>query len=199
MMNKRTLPRLVLFGLLAGTVGSLSAQSPSTQDKERKLPSTNSLPPLPPPALDFRQLLAMPAAEKEKLLASKSPQHRRILEAKMLEYESLKPEEREPRLRALQVRLYLRQLIKMPPSNRVERLATIAEPDRKLIEERLEQWNQLPQVDQQKVLENQWAIIIIARSPPMPVSSQVSLAANLSPKQRQIESEIDRWNALPRD
>ena len=193
MMNKRTLPRLVLFGLLAGTVGSLSAQSPSTQDKERKLPSTNSLPPLPPPALDFRQLLAMPAAEREKLLASKSPQHRRILETKMLEYESLKPEEREPRLRTLQVRLHLRQLIKMPPSNRVERLATIAEPDRKLIEERLEQWDQLPKAVQQEVLQNQWPI------PPMPIPSQVSPVANLSAKQRQIESEMDRWNALPRD
>jgi len=95
--------------------------------------------------------------------------------------------------------LHLRQLIRMPASNRMERLVAIAEPDRKLIEERLEQWDRLGSKVQLELLENEWAIRIIARSPPSPLTGQITLVTNLSPQQRQMESEIIRWNALPPD
>src|SRR5687767_12473843 len=90
-------------------------------------------PPLPPVPLDFRQLLAMTPAEREKILATRSPQDRQLLEAKLKEYDALSPEQREARLKSLQLRLYLRPLMKMDHSNRVERLATIPEADRELI------------------------------------------------------------------
>src|SRR5581483_6466659 len=46
----------------------------------------------------FRVLLTMPAAEQERALAKQSPAQRKAILAKLKEYSSLSPEERELRL-----------------------------------------------------------------------------------------------------
>src|ERR1041384_2974448 len=56
-----------------------------------------------PPIDYFRQLLAMTPAEREEALASKPPHHKDFLLSKVREYEALKPEERELRLRSTQL------------------------------------------------------------------------------------------------
>src|SRR5947199_7856878 len=96
------------------------------------LPSGNeknsSFPPLPawPPAQkSFRQVLAMGAAERAEFLSTRTPDQRQVLEAKLREYESLPPVEREARLCSLGLRLYLRPLMVVPLSNRLERLQTV--------------------------------------------------------------------------
>lgn len=153
-------------------------------------------PPLPPVPLDFRQLLAMTPAEREKTLATRAPQDRQLLEAKLKEYDALSPEEREDRLKSLQLRLYLRPLMKMDQSNRVERLATIPEADRELITKRLKLWDQLSPELQKEFLDNEFALrILLQPELAVPVGS---FNATLSPQQRMaIEKAIERWRLLP--
>src|SRR2546425_3733073 len=89
------------------------AEAATPDAQEKKVPPVQRpSPPLPPLPLDFRQLLAMAPAEREKILAARSTEDRQILEGKIREYESLPPPEREARLRSLQLRLYVRPLIR---------------------------------------------------------------------------------------
>src|SRR6185436_7401202 len=84
---------------------------------------SDSLPPMPKMAVEhFRELLNLTAAEREEALAEKSPEQKRLLLAKLREYESLKPEERDLRLRLIQLRLYLVPLMKLPPSERRDKI-----------------------------------------------------------------------------
>src|SRR5688500_2371087 len=69
----------------------------------------------PPPALPtikspieyFRELLALPVAEQERSIADRSDEQKKILRAKLKEYESMTPEERELRLAVTELRWYL--------------------------------------------------------------------------------------------
>jgi hypothetical protein len=152
------------------------------------------LPPMPPPPISFRQLLAMNPAERETLLATRSPAQRQILQQKLQEYESLPPTERAARLSCLQLRLYLRPLMEVPLSNRVERLAAVPQPDRKLVEDRLKFWDQLEPNIQKEFLKNEWVLRYILR----PDTALASPGANVSsPVRNRIERGIEDWNQLP--
>lgn len=123
---------------------------------------TNSAsPPLPPlksPVDSFRALLLMPAVEQQELLAVRPPEIRdRILE-KILEYQSLTPEERELRLQATELRWYLVPLLNVPATNRAAHLARIPQPTRELVETRLQHWTLLPPPLRQLLLTNQAAV-----------------------------------------
>src|SRR5437660_528901 len=111
------------------------------------------IPPLPPPhqpPISFRQVLLMDAAEREKFLATRSSWQREVLQEKLREYQSLPLLEREARLCTLGLRQYLRPLMEAPLSNRVERIAVVPQPDRKLVEERLQFWDKLaPEVQRE--------------------------------------------------
>ncbi len=153
-------------------------------------------PPMPPPTpVDtFRRFLNMTPAEREKILAQKSPEQRQVIRLKLLEYQALSPEERDARLRSLQRRMLVQMLIREPYSNRVERLRTFSEADRQLVEPPLRQWDQLPADLQKDVLENEWAIRIVVRSEPGPPKPE-----QLTPQQREMENRLARWKALPED
>jgi len=172
------------FGLLLLlTTASLFAQTPSLP----KPPPI--LPPLPPPPINFREVLAMKPAERQKVLATRSAGQRKVIEAKLCEYEALPAAEREARLCTLALRLYLRPLMELPLSNRVDRLSTIPQPDRNLIEERLQFWDNLEPQVQKEFLTNEWVLRFIT-APPVPT-------ANLSPILRsKIEKAVGDWNQL---
>jgi hypothetical protein len=187
----------LLAGLSVG--GALFAQP---------LSPTSALPPgigarrLPPqpvyrtPVDLFRELLAMKPAEREKALASRTNQVRVFLQGKIKEFEALPDAIREERLQTLQLRWHLVPLMKLPPSARGTRLATLAEADRKLVEERLEQWDHLPGELQRKVLENENVIRLFFRSETNAPRSDIT-QTNLSPAQRaQMEQEQLRWQAM---
>ena len=80
----------------------------------------------------FRELLAMNAAERDQALTNRSPEQQAQILAKVREYESLKPDERELRLRVTELRWYLRPLMTAPATNRADQLAMIPEPNREL-------------------------------------------------------------------
>jgi hypothetical protein len=130
------------------------------------------LPPLPPSPIDyFRKLIEASPAEREPLLAGKSPEHRRVLTNSLRTYLVLTPEQRAARLRTMELRYYLTPLLQAPASNRVQRLALVPDAYRPLVAERLTYWDQLAPDMQKQLMESERAIRIGAGTvltPPMP-------------------------------
>jgi hypothetical protein len=149
----------------------------------------------------FRELLALAPAEREQALAKKSEPHRRYLLAKVQEYEALNPDDRELRLRLVEVHWFLEPLMRLTPSNRVERLKVVPPEDRRIVEQRLSQWDRLPGETQREFLAYLRTISYSTR-----LESSVNPAQrddvfkNIAPAQRQkLREELDRWNRLPEE
>src|SRR5476651_1377510 len=81
----------------------------------------------------LRQLLAMPADERENFLTNRPPEMRERILAKVAEYEVLDPDERELRLRATELRWYLEPLLHESPTNRAARLSQVPDDVRDLV------------------------------------------------------------------
>jgi hypothetical protein len=134
--------QLAAFPLFAG-----NPPKPPDPVKSFSAPRTNS------PVDLFRQLLAMTPDERENFLTNKPPEIRARILAKVAEYESLDPDERELRLRATELRWYLLPLLREPPEDRAAQLARVPDNLRELIQNRLEEWTILPPSLQQEFLE----------------------------------------------
>jgi len=148
----------------------------------------------------FRQLLTLTPSERERALAAadKTEAQKQVLRAKVIEYEALPAEERERRLHAVQLRLWIAKLMPMAPRSRAERLAAIPEADRQLVVQRLNEWDKLPPVTQQELLQNQRAIYTVKAPPGGPENA--TLPHNLAPPQRErLEKDLARLRALPPD
>jgi hypothetical protein len=121
-------------------------------------PVNPPLPVLKPPVDFFRELLAMTSADREQSLAQRPVEIRQRILDKVQEYEAMKPEERELRLRATQLRWYLRSLMEMPANGRAAQLALVPEADRALVGQSLRQWDRLPHDQQQEILKYEKAM-----------------------------------------
>lgn len=123
----------------------------------------NPAPPMPPapvmksPVDSFRALLVLPSAERREQLASRPPEVRQKILAKIQEYQVLSPEERELRLKVTELRWYLQPLLKTPATNRTAQLALIPDPLRDLVATRITQWDKFPPALQELMLTNQLA------------------------------------------
>jgi Protein of unknown function (DUF3106) len=133
----------------SGTAGLPGeAQPDSTQAKV--------VPPLPgtkTAADTFRELLAMTPDDRTRALAAYSAPRRKHLEEGLREYENLSVQEREDRLRQLDLKSHLIVLMKLPAANRPQRLKVVPPDLLPVIEERLREWDRLPADVRQKVLE----------------------------------------------
>jgi len=140
--------------LAAGLTG---AQSPAP------LSPKAASPPMPPAARPptelFRQLLRATPLEREQLLAAKPPSARQVILNGLREYEALSPGERELRLHTLELVWYLDPLLRLGPSNRLDRLAALPETYRAEVEDRLQHWDQLPAELQMQLLAYRPAIL----------------------------------------
>jgi hypothetical protein len=135
----------------------------------------------------------MDPAEREKVLATRTPWQREVLQGKLREYESLTPAERESRLCTLGLRLYLRPLMEVPLARRAERLAAVPQPERKVVEDRLRLWDQLTPAVQKEFLTNEWVLRFIFR----PETGAPNQAGNMAPYvKKKIDEAIDGWNVL---
>lgn len=192
---------MLLFLLLSAVAASgqeaarVSAQAANAPAPPALPPIPPPLPPLPPRALNFRELINLPAADREKALAARSPEDRRVIEGKLKEYDALSPRERELRLRCLQLRLYLRPLMQLPPSNRLDALAAIPEPDHDLIVQRLKRWDELTPASQKEFLENELAVRTLVH-PELAVPLRGNSSGVPQPSAA-VESAIARWRTLP--
>ncbi|MBI3879733.1 MAG: DUF3106 domain-containing protein [Verrucomicrobia bacterium] len=157
------------------------------------------IPPLPPRNVNwFRELLAKPAAERALALADFSEARRELFLRKLREYDALPPEERELKLRTTELRVCLSPLLHTPREQRAALLAPLAPEERRLIEERLTQWDLLPPDLQTPLLENQTALDYFARVEGQTPAQQQSYLDGLSPVDRQrVEASLARWKQLP--
>jgi hypothetical protein len=107
------------------------------------------------PVAQFRELLAMTTEERKVFLTNRPPGIQKLILAKLREYEALKPTSRELRLQVTELRWYLLPLMSVAPTNRAVQLAAIPEEPRKMVEQRLREWDLLPAKVQQELLENE--------------------------------------------
>jgi hypothetical protein len=110
------------------------------------------------PVTFFRELLAVDLAERTQMLTNRSPESQKLILAKVREYESLKPDQRELRLQVTELRWYLWPLMNMSPTNRIGRLDKIPSNLRPLVEDRLGAWDKLSVGLQKDLLENEATI-----------------------------------------
>jgi hypothetical protein len=151
----------------------------------------------PPPIALFRELLALDPAGRERLLAEKSPAYQGYLRNKLAEFETLAPEERELRLRALQLRWHLHVLIRTPVEDRAGRLRELDEQERRLVEERIRAWDQLPAPAQRELMENQFTVDYLLQFS-SGLGRRETILEGVTPEQRaRIEQELARFQALP--
>ena len=87
------------------------------------------------PVLYFRGILGMSDAERERALAGKPAESRKLLLAKVQEYTNLPPEIREARLRQTQLLWELTSLTNLPSADRPAFIKEVAPEDRPLLED----------------------------------------------------------------
>jgi hypothetical protein len=120
--------------------------------------ATNLMPPMPAvqsPVSFFRQLLMMSPAERNDSLASRTPEARARILAKVREYKALNPDEREVRLGATELRWYLTLLMPLAPADRSGLLAQVPPELQPLVKSRLLQWDVLPPSLKDEFLANE--------------------------------------------
>jgi hypothetical protein len=159
-------------------------------------------PPEPAPSLPtprspisfFRELLDMPAADREQALTNRSPEARRLILAKVHEYESLQPDQRKLRLSVTELRWYLRPLMTASPTNRLAQLAMIPANLRLQVQDRLREWDKLPPEAQKGLLDNEATISYLTEMKGMSDKQRHDILDNLSPERRELlEKGINRW------
>jgi hypothetical protein len=199
---------LLSASLAAKAATNLPAASPSVSTgaapvvTDPSAPPKHALrPPVPkPPISFFRDLLAMSALERENALTNRPVETRQMILAKVHEYESLKPDERELRLSVTELRWYLRPLMTAPATNRPAQLAPIPEKQRKLVEDRLREWDKLPPEVQKDLLENEATLSYLAEIEGRSDEQRRELLNNLSAVRRELlEEGINRWAAMSED
>jgi hypothetical protein len=159
------------------------------------------LPPLPPggrsPITFFRELLAMDQAERGLALSIYTPGRQAQILAKVSEYESLGPDDRELRLRVTELCWYLRPLMSMPAAYRVEQLASIPEPNRNLVAKRLAEWDKLPGQVQKELLGLEPTLPYIAEIGSRSKLQRQQILNSLSPARRKLlEEGLQKWDSM---
>ena len=186
---QRTLLTILVVSQLAVCVRAQSPTTPSIPPKTEAI----SAPPLPvakSPVEFFRELLAMNTAERKQALTNRSPETRRQILAKVREYEALRPDLRELRLKATELRWYLAPLLTTAPTNRAARLAAIPADDRKLVDDRLRYWDSLPSQNQAALLTN---VMTLRRLTDL----EEGTGTALSPERLKLLNDgIAQWQAL---
>jgi hypothetical protein len=204
-MEPRPINPLVLWAMLICLL-PWSEAGGQAQNRAASPKATVTPPPIPTQAgspIDFfRQLITAKPEEREKLLMRKapdSPELRKKLEEHALRYQNeLSAEERELRLRNMELRYHLTSLLHTAPSNRMERLKLVPDRDRPLVEYRLKQWDGYSAEQQAKVLSDERLTreIIGAGIPRTPLN-HASLTGQASNQAVRIEKAIIPWQLLP--
>jgi len=135
----------------------------------------------------------MTPAERMQSLSNRPPEVLKQMLAKVREYQSLRPDQRELRLRATELRWYLMPLLQGPAADRTARLQLVPEENRKMIEDRLEKWDKLPPGDQQQLLTNVATILYFTQ----PSDSTSRPSDTVSPQRREkLEAGVRLWQQL---
>jgi hypothetical protein len=178
-------------GLLA-LGSSLAFTAPTPLD-----PAAPPWPPQRSPVQTFRELLVASESQREAYLARKSPPARALIAAKLREFETLSPAQRELRLRVAQLQFFLSPLLTRGLAERANLLATLPEEDRPMIEERLRAWDALPAAARLELLESQQSLSFFIRLETTDPKQLADVVAQAPVGARpEVETQLQRWLAL---
>ena len=182
--------RLLLFPclLLAGLLLNAGQETTTTAAEARtSIPAPPLLVPSKSPIDYFRQLLAASTVERGALLGGKSAEHRRVLEASLQTYDNLPADEREVRLRTMELRYHFNAVLRGPATNRTVRLQALPQLYREAVASRLNYWDGLPPDLQQQLQEHERVIRVLGLGVTKTNFATLPVRANL-----------DQWKALPK-
>lgn len=188
---------VILMALVVGPFPCNAQDGPKTQTGKMAPPA---LPVVKPPIERFRELLSFSPAERERALAEKPPEQRKILSEKLIEYESMTAEERELRLAVTELRWYLVPLLSAAPSDRGQRLNAIPPEQRPLVEDRLQRWDTLSESQRKEFLESEMTINYFLRLQSTKPEQQTNLLDNFPTAYRQqMDAKVADWRSLPEE
>lgn len=155
------------------------------------------MPPIPPsPIEDFRRWLQMGPDEREQALAGYPPNKQQVLREKLQEYETMRPEQRDARLRALELRWYLQPLMSRPSAQRGDYQSMIPARLHEAIQERLRHWDALSEETRREILADEHKLELatgyfaqVRRSPTAP-----PLPPLLPPHPASLDSNLNHWS-----
>lgn len=142
----------------------------------------------------FRELLAAEPAERTQMLTNRPPATRQLILRKVREYASMKPDQRELRLRATELRWYLLPLMSTAATNRGPELAVIPADHRQLVVDRLREWDKLSPAAQKALLDNEATLTYFSELNAGGKPENVPATGR-----KKLEEGIAGWNALPLD
>lgn len=183
--------RRTVFVLIAALVllgGPLMAQPVAVAAMEKS------------PVAMFRELLAMTPEQRREAVSLRPPDVRKRLLEKLDEYELLPGEFRELRLRETELRWFLRPLMDVSRTNRVEMLARIPEEMRAQVTERLQLWDLLPPELQQQFKDNDLIANYFAQAPFSTPAQREEMLQQISPERRnELKKGLDKWEGMTED
>ena len=197
--RSRLRPVQLLASLVAAA--SITAQvPPATPASSEPTQRANlPLPPAPKTSTEiFRELLAASPAERDRMLATRSPQARQLIESKLREFEILPPAHRELRLRVAELQYHLSPLLRAVPAERARLLSAAPADLRPLLTHRLEAWDALGEDQRRDLLDNEPSMTWFVRLQTLPATQVTNALARVPAAQRAaVERGYSRWIALP--
>jgi hypothetical protein len=180
-------PALLLLAALLLLQPLFAAQPPTPQP----------IPPVPPSPIDqFRGWLKLEAPEREKALAEWPEAKRTVILQKLKAYETLPAQERDRRLKMLELRWYMRPLMSLPPAERSSRLSLIPARLREIISQRLAQWDALDPEIRKQVIQNEDARELVTSYFSQLKSGRSESAVLYSldeNRQRELRKALETW------
>ena len=191
---------ICLIALMAAVSPMVAAIKESTPSPAANPGAASAVPPLPPPPKSpiqfFRELLGASAGDRDKLLEDKSPEHRQVILKSLRVYDVLAADEREVRLRTMELRYHFNFVLRGPATNRAERVKALPDLYRQPVTDRLAYWDRLPPDTQKQLLEYELVLRISGTRTNVPITG---LSANMyqwqslpESRRRQIEVSFAR-------
>ena len=136
----------------------------------------------------------MDEANREKFLSTKQPAQTEVLRRKLEEYSAMPRQERELRLRQLELCRWLLPLMRLEAQARAEPLSDIPTRDRSVVEERLREWDALAAPQKESVLKDKTVLSYFFRPEPAFIQRQMDLMTIMPPKLKaKLEEELALW------
>ena len=194
---------VVALGLVTFMSGYVVAQTPNVgpaliiANSTSGVPAMKLMPPAGSPIDFFREVLNRHGAERLEFLKDRTPASQKLILDKVHEYELLSPEQRELRLRVTELHYYLLPLMTIPATNRTVLLGLIAPETRKLVEDRLEQWDKLSPESQKDLLQNEAVLGKLTELVGTSPAQQKQLVDSMTDAQKaELEAGIRKWQGL---
>jgi hypothetical protein len=186
----------ICFALLLLALAGPAMAQPSPVPPRLPRTDTPPVPAIKSPVEVFRQLLALSPAERKAFLTNRPPEIQKQILAKVREYESLRPTDRELRLQATELRFYLLPVLTSSATNRLAELSHIPDATRKLVIPRIRQWEQLPSEVRQELLDNEAAIRYFTDAAVSTSKTGRASVASLPARNQKLEAGLERWHSL---